>query len=578
VLLALGLAALATLTAATRVRERLAIADFALLVAVGEVERSITSAHLWMEEYVSGDVVEPESIAADLDEARRVARAMLEGGRLGDGGFRLDPLDDPAVRERARSVHSHLISFADLSRRRAEAHRRGSRAGIGSALDVEYDRAFQRMLADTGGLREAVVARIGVNRARARRFLQAVVAAWAVVLAGGVAGLSLADRRRRRAEEALRASEAQLLRSQKLEAVGRLAGGMAHDINNYLAAITAQCDRVKMRAPPGDPVGERMEEAIATAMKAAELIRRLLAFARRQPVRREIVDLNAVVHDLEPMMARLLGDDVRYETRLAADLWRVEADAAQVEQVLVNLLVNAREAMPGGGQVTVSTTNLSGHGQEADAVAVEVTDNGVGIPADARDEIFEPFFTTKADSGSSGLGLSIAYGVIAQHGGRIELDSEPGRGTTFTLVLPRGPDGPATPLAPASATPVPRGSEVILLVEDNADLRVSLAAILEDLGYRVRAAGSAGEALSLAGSGAGIDAVVSDVVLPDENGPALVDHLRRTRPGLRALFISGTSGAPARRHRAAAGLDLLEKPFSAASLARALRGVLDRPG
>jgi signal transduction histidine kinase/CheY-like chemotaxis protein len=418
------------------------------------------------------------------------------------------------------------------------------------------------------------------NRERARRLLQSVVASWIVVLGAGVAGLAIVQRRRRAAEAALRESERQLLQAQKMEAVGRLAGGIAHDINNYLAAITAQCERVKMKTAADDPTAARMEEAIETAFKASSLIRRLLAFSRRQPLRREVIDLNAVVADLEPMIHRLLGDDVRLATRLAPGLWSVEIDPAQLEQVIVNLLVNAREAMPGGGRVTIDTANLRSDagGEGREMVVLAVADTGTGIPPEVRDKIFEPFFTTKEESGSSGLGLATVYGIVAQHGGRIRVDSEPGAGTEFTLYFPRSAKAAPPARAAERRTELPRGAEAVLLIEDNDDFRESARAILADLGYRVEAAAGGDEALAAFERAAGgFDLVISDVVMPDRSGPEIVDLLRERKPGLRVLFISGTSGNLILRHGLRRGeFDLLEKPFSLDALARTLREILDR--
>ena len=568
------------MTGVTRLRERLALGDFALLAAVSDLERSVATAHLWLEEYVSGDTVPEGEIDAGLERARRLAAVILEGGAADGGRYRLEPMDDAGARSRAAAVRTLLDQFGELSRRRREGFARGAEVGIGSPLDVEVDRAFRQLFEETAALERVLVRRMNRNRDRAQRLLLSVVAAWIVLLAAGVVGLAIVQRRRRATEAALHDSELQLLQAQKMEAVGRLAGGISHDINNYLAAITAQCERVKMKAAPGDPTAARMEEAIQTAFKASSLIRRLLAFSRRQPVRREVIDLNTVVSDLEPMIRRLLGDDVRLETGLAPGLWNVEIDPAQLEQVIVNLVVNAREAIPGGGRVRIDTANLdAGAGLEAgERVALAVGDTGSGILPAVRDKIFEPFFTTKEESGSSGLGLATVYGIVTQHDGRIRVDSEPGAGTTFTLDFPRSSAPAPAPRRAERKADLPRGSEAVLLIEDNDDVRRSAQALLAELGYRVDAAGSGAEALAtFERAGGGFDLVISDVVMPDQSGPEVVDLLRERKPQLRVLFISGTSGKLILHHGLRRGeFDLLEKPFSLDTLAHTIRDILDR--
>ena len=271
---------------------------------------------------------------------------------------------------------------------------------------------------------------------------------WLAVVGLAAWGLQSRERHRRRAEAALLRSEAQLLQAQKMEAVGRLAGGLAHDINNYVTAITSQCELVRMKAPSGERVAQKMDLVIATAGKIAALVRRLLAFSRQQPVQPQVVDLNAVVEGLERMMRGLLGDDVQLETRLCDGLWRVEVDPSQVEQIVVNLLVNAREAMPTGGTVTIETANVGpGHddlrssplARPGEHVMLAVSDSGVDIPPELRGRLFEPFFTTKGGTSTSarGLGLATVYGIVQQNGGHVSVASEVAKGTAFKIYLPR---------------------------------------------------------------------------------------------------------------------------------------------
>jgi signal transduction histidine kinase/CheY-like chemotaxis protein len=582
VVLVLGLGSVATLAGAEWIRERLILQDFALAGAVGEVQRRVATVHLWLEEYVTGDEVPQGEMLLSLDRARRLVDAMIAGGEVDGGRFRLEPLADRRALVQASAVRARLEEFDTISRQRKQGYDRGLQVGIGSPVDTEYDRVFDRLITESLGLEETIAGGVERSLRRARILSRAIVIAWTAIVALAVGGLWTRERRRLAAEEALAASREQLLQAQKLEAIGRLAGGIAHDINNYLAAITAQCERVKMKTAPGDPVAERMDQAVETAFKASSLIRRLLAFSRPQPVRREVVDLNEVMVSLEPMMRRLLGEDVVLETRLAPGLWPVELDPSQLEQVLVNLLVNAREAMPAGGRAVVDTANLRSEpgagGNGGEMVVVTVTDTGVGIRPEVRDKIFEPFVTTKSGTGSSGLGLATVYAVVTGAGGRLRVDSELGEGTEITVYLPRSRSEPIARPPRRVAEALPRGSESLLLIEDNDDLRESMRTILADLGYRVRAAAGAAEALAVFEQIAEeVDLVISDVVMPETSGPQVVDRLRQRRPGLAVLFISGTAGNLILRHGLRRGeFDLLEKPFSAETLARTVRELLDR--
>ena len=393
---------------------------------------------------------------------------------------------------------------------------------------------------------------------------------------------------RRQTEKALRQREAELRQAQKMEAVGRLAGGIAHDVNNYLGAIRGYCEVAVLKGETGAALSARMSAAVETADKVSALIRQLLAFSRRQPVQPEVVDLNRVVRDLGPLMERLLGEDVALETRLESDLWSIEIDPSQIEQTLVNLLVNARDAMPKGGRIVIESgnaeldeTSLEAHPGASPGryVQLAVTDTGGGIPAEVRDQIFDPFFTTKAESGSSGLGLATVYGIVHQSDGFINVDSLEGEGTRFEIFLP------ATGAAPAAeresrAEPTRRTEPArVLLVEDNDDMRASTLALLEILGHEVEVAGSGEEALELLDGGEQVDLLITDVIMPGISGKELHDRLVEKQGEIRCLFISGyTDNVMLRHGLSQERVHFLQKPFSFEGLARKIGEVLDGPG
>ena len=322
------------------------------------------------------------------------------------------------------------------------------------------------------------------------------LAAWAALVVLAAAGLWWLERRRAAAGREAEQAHHRLHQAQKLEAVGRLAGGVAHDINNYLAVIRSHCEAVLVRDPPRAKVEETMRTVVAAVLRASSLVERLLAFGRRQPGRPEAVDLNHVVETVE----RVIGGSrrgVEVVSRPALDLWPVEVDVSQIEQVVANLLVNALDATPAGGRVEVVTANLpSGEGEAADRVSLAVHDTGSGIPPELHETIFEPFFTTKEGRGSSGLGLSTVYGIVQQAGGRIELTSAPGAGTTFRVLLPRTSRAALPP--PSAERDLLEGTEAVLLVDDNRDLAAGIEAYLGALGYRVTVAAGAAEALAAA--------------------------------------------------------------------------------
>jgi PAS domain S-box-containing protein len=395
---------------------------------------------------------------------------------------------------------------------------------------------------------------------------------------------------RRRAEDALRESEERLRQSQKMEAVGQLAGGVAHDFNNLMTVVIGFSELV-LSQPSSTEVDRRYVEQIARAgERATDLTRQLLAFSRQQVLEPEILELNEAVASTEQMLARVIGEDVELVTELEPSSGRVRADRGQIGQVILNLAVNARDAMPRGGRLRIATreveltTPIAGtHGtlRPGSYTVLEVSDTGTGMDEATQARIFDPFFTTKERGKGTGLGLSTVYGIIAQSGGQLRVESAPGRGTTFRIYLPRvaatEAEGPAAEREAASAPHSLGGHETILLVEDEEDVRRLVQHVLQDSGYVVLAAGNVEEALRVASGRPGsIDLLLTDVVMPGLSGPDLAERLRATQPSAAVLYMSGYTDHEA-VHQAASGGGhaFLQKPFKPDLLVRSVRQRLD---
>ncbi len=396
-----------------------------------------------------------------------------------------------------------------------------------------------------------------------------------------------AENARRASEERNRELEEQLRHAQKLEGIGRLAGGVAHDFNNLLGVIAGRAELLRRQAPAGSSLDAGLAEILDTAQRAAEVTRQLLAFSRKQVMRLEPIDLAAAIGQTERLLRRLIGEDVELVTRLPPDLGVVHADAGQFSQVLVNLAVNARDAMPRGGRLTLVGSTVTCDEQWCASrpgtrpgryACLEVSDTGEGIPLDVQARIFEPFFTTKEPGRGTGLGLAMAYGVLAQHGGSIEVESELGVGSTFRLWLPLLADAdvvePGSAAPPAEAPQAVGGDEVLLVVEDDVALRGLLEEILDEAGYTVHVAATPDEALAAALRPPPV-ALITDVVMPRLSGPELAQRLGTRLPGLRVLFISGYSEALTGREGLGPGVRLLSKPFGADELLATVRAMLD---
>jgi two-component system, cell cycle sensor histidine kinase and response regulator CckA len=380
--------------------------------------------------------------------------------------------------------------------------------------------------------------------------------------------------------------EEQLRQAQKMEAVGLLAGGVAHDFNNLLTVIQAYGDSLAENLEEGSALSADVAEIRDAASRAASLTRQLLAFSRKQVLQPRSVDLGAIVAGIEPMLRRTIGEDIRVELRWETPVARVLADPGQIEQVILNLALNARDAMPAGGTLTIETANVeidecsaAGDLVPGRHVRLRVRDTGHGMDEATRSRIFEPFFTTKEHGRGTGLGLSTVYGIVKQSGGTVRVDSEPGKGSSFEVFLPHEPadspaHGPALPAVPV----VRQGGETILLAEDEDALRVITRRMLERKGYRVLTASDGRDALRVAAEAGPIDLLVTDVVMPELGGRELYTALRALRPGLRVLYMSGyTDDEMLRRGMSAAGTAFIQKPFETAALLTLMREVIEAP-
>ena len=397
---------------------------------------------------------------------------------------------------------------------------------------------------------------------------------------------------RKATERALQVSEMRFRRlaesAQKMEAIGTLAGGIAHDFNNLLSVVLTYAGLLLDGLADGDPVKADLEEVRKAGTRAADLTRQLLAFSRQQMLQPRVLDLNKIVLGMERMLRRLLGEDIELSLLTAPVVGKVHADPGQIEQVILNIVVNARDAMPKGGRLTVETENVvldaEYAAQHLDVapgpyVLIALTDTGMGMDGPTLARIFEPFFTTKETGKGTGLGLSTAFGIVRQSGGHIGVESEPARGTTFKVYIPRT-DRLAD--APTMSPPPPltlRGTETVLIVEDEEQVRAVMKAVLRRYGYDVVEAQNAGEAFLICEKHAAtIHLLVTDVVMPRVSGRELAERLGPMRPGMKVLYVSGYTQDSVVHHRALdPGVAFLQKPITPEALARTVRELLDGP-
>jgi two-component system, cell cycle sensor histidine kinase and response regulator CckA len=381
--------------------------------------------------------------------------------------------------------------------------------------------------------------------------------------------------------------ESQFLQAQKMEGIGRLAGGVAHDFNNLLTAILGYIEMATKKLPTENPAHEYFHSIRHAAERSAALTRQLLAFARRQITEPRLVDLNALIQQMHELLRRVIGEDIELRTITRTGLGSVKLDPAQFEQVLMNLVINARDAMPDGGVLSIETANVEldeHYARQHQAVLpgayvmLAVSDTGIGMTDEISSHLFEPFFTTKPPGKGTGLGLATCYGIIKQNGGHIWVYSEYGRGSTFKIFLPRAPgvaSSDAAPDGPEVEVTV-TGNETVMVVEDEPLVRAITVETLETLGYHVLQASNGEEALQVAaGYDAPIDVLVTDVVMPAMGGPALTQHLHRVRPHMKVLYVSGyTDDAIVHHGVVEPGIQFLQKPFPLATLARRIRELL----
>jgi PAS domain S-box-containing protein len=452
----------------------------------------------------------------------------------------------------------------------------------------EEDAEANREAASTGASSQG--AEPGQHRRKDGSIVLVEIEAHDLVFAGRAARLVLVIdvTERMRVQEALRVTEEQLRQSQKMEAVGRLAGGVAHDFNNILSIILSYCGMTLGELREGDPIRDDIREIQKAGERAAELTKQLLMFSRHQLIERRVLDLTQVLMGMEKMIRRLLGADVEVTFLPSTATGKVIADAGQIEQVVMNLVVNARDAMPRGGKLVLETRNVELDEEyvrthfgvvPGSYVLLALSDTGFGMSKDVQARVFEPFFTTKEKDKGTGLGLSTVFGIVKQSGGHVWLYSEPGQGTTFKIYLPRtAVQDDEKPSVPPS-TGAGRGSETILLVEDDEQVRAVACNILRRHGYRVLEASNGGEALlSCEQHTATIHLLLTDVILPKVSGRQIAERLAALRPEMKVLFMSGyTDEAILQQGVLDADVAYFQKPITPEKLTRAVREVLNRP-
>src|ERR1017187_3145112 len=543
--------------------------------AVEVSTRSIVVEGKCLQQSIIRDISDRKCAEQELSESEARFRQLVESaphGILVVEGPLILYANPEAVRLFGAAVEADLVGHSLLERTRPDEHEAMQRRFLDIASVMPSPVAERRYLRLNGEEFWAAVscAEIDYNRRPA-----------ALLFYRDITAAKQAGEEHTRLEEQLR-------QSQKMECVGLLAGGVAHDFNNYLTVINGYCEMLLGGPEAGPEIRDSLQEIHAAGERAASLTQQLLCFSRKQIATPRILNLDQVVRDSGQLLRRLIGEDVEIVTRLDAQPGNVLADPLQMGQVLMNLVINARDAMPGGGQIAIETGKREIDEAAASRFAVRpgryavlsVADTGVGMSPEVQERVFEPFFTTKGVGKGTGLGLSTAYGIVRQAGGWIDVRSSPGAGSRFEIWLPLSEAGPAEGVAPETAAEGGRGEETLLIVEDQADVRRLALSILQADGYRLLQAGDAEQALGLSASYAGkIDLLVTDVIMPGLNGRQLADRLVEERPGLKVLYTSGyTADVMALQGYLEPGMEYLPKPFGAAQLSAKVRKVLGPAG
>ena len=527
-----------------------------------------------VESHVASETLHILAIADEPETGRRVALALAERAV---SGWRIESVlgFDAGIAALARQPYDLCLLHREMCGGNGlhvmkTARANGSRVPFLVLVDQESDEIEIGMIAEGA---DDCVAMDGIfDLVLERRVRRTIARARALDV---VRESDQTERRR---------LEDQLRQAQKMEAIGQLAGGVAHDFNNLLMVILGYCETLGLALPDSDPMATQVLEIKKAGARAAQLTQQLLAFSRRQILQPKVIDLNWIIADCDRMLKRLIGANIVLKTKMVSELKPVKADPGQIQQVLLNLVVNARDAMPEGGAINIETSNARldstylgmTHStlREGEYVMLSVTDTGTGMDADTLSHLFEPFFTTKGLKGT-GLGLATVYGVVQQSGGDILVESEVGRGTTFKVYLPQT-EAVAEDARSEAAADV-SGEERVLVVEDEAPVRALVTAMLRRQGYDVLEAASAEEALALEEKDADdIDLVVTDIVMPGLSGTELTQRMKDLRPRVKVLFMSGHTDHVQLRHELhKPGVDFLQKPFTSHSLGRKVREVLD---
>jgi signal transduction histidine kinase/CheY-like chemotaxis protein len=530
---------------------------------VAWLRSEVALAGLSLENYVQGKAeASTESISKHLEAAQDALGAL--------------DIESKANGEVASGLKDLLEAFRNLALERQQGFEKRLPVELCLAIKIQYQEAFEDLVARTVEVEAGLVEGATRHRSRFRLSFWGIVAGLSALILGAAVALVGRETQHRRQELELEKRDGRFFELQKMDSVGRLACGLAHDISNYLAAIRGHSELVLLRPPSPERLRHKMEAVVRTVGKATDLLDRLLAFSRHHSPDPQAVQLNALIIEMGKMIQPSLGENIELEFQISDDLWWVKIDQTQMEQVVVNLLMNARSAMPHGGIICLRTVNQPASGEVDDMVCLTVSDQGCGIPKDVQEKIFEPFWTTRKDRGGSGLGLAVVCGVVQQSGGFVVVRSQPGEGASFEISLPRCEAGRALAEEDFEGREKLGGDATLMLVDDNEEFLSATAALLEGLGYQVATAPNAPRALELFRDlDHDVDLVLVDLVMPGMDGCELVERLRQVKADLQVLFLSGHDEEVIRTFGQKVGdLSLPKGQLTAAGLDGALRRAL----